>query len=60
MNRQPRIVNNWTTRALPNGQIPLDSYEIAVPPSLTLTISARVVSGNASNVTAALTYYEDL
>ena len=38
----------------------LSQYEIAVPPSLTLTIAAKVVSGASSNVTAALTYYEDL
>ena len=36
------------------------TFEIDVPPSLTFTISARVVSGAASTVTAALTYYEDI
>jgi len=43
-----------------NLSISLAQYEIAVPPSLILTISAKVVSGASSNVTAALTYYEDL
>jgi hypothetical protein len=50
----------FTIGAKGNLSISLDSYEIAVPPSLTLTIAARVVSGASSNVTAALTYYEDL
>lgn len=43
-----------------NLSINLAQYEIAVPPSLQLTISAKVVSGASSNVTVALTYYEDL
>jgi len=40
--------------------INLKEYEIRVPPSLQITIGARVTSGASSNVTAALTYYEDL
>jgi flagellar capping protein FliD len=40
--------------------VDLRSIEITVPPSLTFTISARVISGNASAVTATLTYYEDI
>jgi hypothetical protein len=43
-----------------NLSVNLAQYEIAVPPTLQLTISAKVVSGASSNVTAALTYYEDL
>jgi len=50
----------FTIGAKGNLSINLAQYEIAVPPSLTLSISAKVVSGAASNVTAALTYYEDL
>ena len=40
--------------------IDLSSFDIIIPPSLILTISARVTSGAASNVTSTLTYYEDL
>jgi len=43
-----------------NLSINLAQYEIAVPPSLVLTISAKVLSGSSSNVSAALTYYEDI
>lgn len=39
---------------------PLVPFEIRVPPSLAITISAKVTSGAASNVTATLTYYEDI
>ena len=38
----------------------LTEFEIRIPPSLQFTVSARVTSGAASNVTATLTYYEDL
>ena len=38
----------------------LKDFEIRVPPSLAITISAKVTSGAASNVTASLTYYEDI
>ena len=38
----------------------LTDFEIRIPPSLQVSISARVTSGAASNVTATLTYYEDL
>ena len=43
-----------------NLSINLQQYEISIPPSLSLTISAKVLSGASSNVTAALTYYEDI
>lgn len=38
----------------------LNEYEISLPPSLSLSIAAKVNSGASSNVTATLTYYEDL
>ena len=38
----------------------LKEFEIRQPPSLQLCISAKVTSGAASNVTATLTYYEDI
>lgn len=38
----------------------LRDFEIRIPPSLTFTISARVTSGASSNVTATVTYYEDI
>lgn len=40
--------------------INLKELEIRIPPSLKLCVTARVTSGSSSNVTAALTYYEDL
>lgn len=40
--------------------IDLNALEIRLPPTLQLTISAKVVSGASANVTATLTYYEDL
>lgn len=43
-----------------NLSVNLSEYEIDVPPSLSFTISAKVVSGASANVTAALTYYEDI
>lgn len=43
-----------------NQSINLKELEIRVPPSLAITIAARVTSGASANVTAALTYYEDL
>lgn len=50
----------FTLAANGNLSINLRDLEIRIPPSLTVTISARVTSGAASNVTATLTYYEDL
>jgi hypothetical protein len=43
-----------------NNTINLADFNIRVPPTLQLCIGARVTSGAASNVTAALTYYEDI
>lgn len=43
-----------------NREINLDSFNIRIPPSLQVCIGARVTSGAAANITAALTYYEDL
>lgn len=40
--------------------VDLVPFEIRVPPSLTISVSARVVSGPPSSVTASITYYEDL
>ena len=38
----------------------LNELDISIPPSLAITISARVTSGSSANVTAALTYYENI
>ena len=38
----------------------LNELEITIPPSLRITVSARVTSGASSVVTGTLTYYEDL
>lgn len=43
-----------------NATINLSTFEIRVPPTLQICIGARVTSGAAANVTAALTYYEDI
>ena len=43
-----------------NLSINLQQYEISIPASLSLTIAGKVLSGASSNVTAALTYYEDI
>lgn len=43
-----------------NRDINLEAFNIRIPPTLQVCISARVTSGAASNVTAALTYYEDI
>jgi len=40
--------------------INLSSLAIRMPPSLVLTIAAKVTSGASASVTEALTYYEDL
>lgn len=50
----------FTLAANQNTTINLTDFQIRVPPTLTFTIAARVTSGAAANVTAALTYYEDL
>lgn len=38
----------------------IERLSIRIPPTIALTIGARVTSGASANVTAALTYYEDL
>jgi hypothetical protein len=45
-----------------NGNISasLKELEIRIPPGISLTIAARVTGGPNANITAALTYYEDL
>lgn len=40
--------------------VDLDKFAIRIPPSITVSIAAKVTSGAASNVSASLTYYEDL
>lgn len=43
-----------------NAVIDLEKLAIRIPPTLAITVGARVTSGAASSVTAALNYYEDL
>lgn len=50
----------FTLASKGNQAINLEPLDIRVPPSLRITIAARIVSGAASNITATLTYYEDL
>lgn len=54
------LIAAFTVGSTGSLNIDLKNFDIVIPPSLTLTISARVTSGAASNVTATLTYYEDL
>jgi hypothetical protein len=45
-----------------NGTITVDlsNLDIVIPPSTRLTIAGKVTSGASSNITATITYYEDL
>jgi hypothetical protein len=54
------LLASFTLGAKGNISINLKDFEIRIPPSLQLTISARVTSGASSNITATLTYYEDI
>lgn len=54
------LVAAFSVGAKGSVSVNLTDFEIRVPPSLTITIAAKVVSGAASNVTAAFTYYEDI
>lgn len=50
----------FTVAANNTVSVNLTDFGIVIPPSIYITISARVTSGASSNVTATLTYYEDL
>ena len=50
----------FTVATLSSVTINLSDQRIRIPPGLTLSISASKASGSASDVTATLTYYEDL
>lgn len=54
------LITSATLGSKGNAVIRLSDLQIRIPPSLRFSISARVVSGASSNVTASLTYYEDL
>lgn len=55
-----RLLAAFTIGQKGNQSINLKDLEIRVPPSLSITIAARVTSGASSSITAAFTYYEDL
>lgn len=55
-----RLLAAFTIGPTESEDFDLRKLEIAVPPSLTLTVSARVTGGASSPVTATLTYYENL
>lgn len=55
-----RLLAAFTIGSKGSVNIDLKDLEIRVPPSLKFSVSARVTGGASSNVTAALTYYEDL
>lgn len=54
------LLTAFTLSSKGNLSVNLKDFDIVIPPSLTFTISAKVTSGASSNVTATLTYYEDL
>lgn len=54
------LLASFTIGANGSQTINLKDYEIALPPTLSLCVAAKVNSGAASNVTVSLTYYEDL
>jgi hypothetical protein len=50
----------FTVQANGSRDVDLEKLAIRVPPSLYITISAKITSGASAPVTATLTYYEDL
>ena len=54
------LIAAFTLSGNGNRDIDLTKFDIRIPPSINFCIGARVTSGAASNVTAALTYYEDI
>jgi len=54
------LLASFTLAGGQSQSISLKDLEIRIPPTISFTIGARVTSGASSNVTAALTYYEDL
>jgi len=54
------LIAAFSVGAKGNATVNLKDLEIRIPPSLTLTVSAKLVSGAASNVTVTLNYYEDI
>jgi len=55
-----RLLGAFTLGPSESIDIDLKKLEIAVPPSLSLSVTARVTGGSSSPVTGTLTYYEDL
>lgn len=55
-----RLISAFTLSGGSSVNVDLKGLEIRVPPSLTITIAARVTSGANASVTSTLTYYEDL
>lgn len=55
-----RLLAAFTVAGSSSELINLNELEITIPPTLTLTVAARVTSGASSTVTAALVWYEDL
>lgn len=54
------LLASFTVGASGSVSINLVELQITLPPSILFTVAARVTSGAAASVTAALTYYEDL
>lgn len=53
-------ITGFTLSSNQSSDVDLKTFEIRLPPSLYVSVSARITSGAASNVTAILTYLEDL
>lgn len=54
------LLASCTVSANGSKLIDLEKLDIRLPPSLVVTVGARVTSGASANITAALNYYEDL
>jgi hypothetical protein len=55
-----RLLAAFTIGSKGSVNVNLKDLEIRIPPSLKISVTARVTGGASSNVTATLTYYEDL
>lgn len=55
-----RLLAAFTVAPGQNATFNLKDLEIRVPPTLKFTVTGRVTGGAASEITAALTWYEDL
>lgn len=55
-----RFITAFTVAKGQSLPVDLKELQIAIPPTLTLTVAAKMASGTAADLSAALTYYEDV